>query len=129
LDFGFWIGEYLINQNGIRIRAIAAASQPEDKMDINHVLIQIVIAVICAGVANILVPRRIPGKLVGLILIGWAGVWLGDWGFALLRREYGINFPFLTWQIQGVLIIPAILGCAVVLYLVTTFIKWGRYST
>jgi uncharacterized membrane protein YeaQ/YmgE (transglycosylase-associated protein family) len=53
------------------------------------------------------------------VLIGLAGVWLGEWGFTQLRSQFGINYTFLYWQIQGVLIIPAIIGSAIVLYLVT----------
>ncbi|HEY9647194.1 MAG TPA: hypothetical protein V6C88_12530 [Chroococcidiopsis sp.] len=97
-------------------------------MDITRLLVQVVIAILCAGVANILVPRKIPGKLLGLVLIGLAGVWLGDWGFGLLRQEYGLNVPLLFLNVQGVLIIPAIIGCAIVLYVVTTVLKWGRYG-
>lgn len=98
-------------------------------MDIANVLVKLVIAIVCAGVANVLVPRRIPGRLIGLILIGMAGVLLGEWGFALLRERFGLNFAFLYWNIQGVFIIPAIIGSAIVLYLVTTMLKWWRYGT
>jgi uncharacterized membrane protein YeaQ/YmgE (transglycosylase-associated protein family) len=98
------------------------------EMDVPHLLTKLLIAVVCAGVANILVPRSIPGRLAGLILIGLAGVWFGEWGFDLLRREFGVNYRFLYWQIQGVLIVPAIVGCAIVLYVVTAFLRWGRYS-
>lgn len=97
-------------------------------MNIPHLLIKLLIAVICAGLADILVPRRVPGGLAGLVLIGLAGIWLGEWGFSLLRQEFGISFAFLYWQIQGVLIIPAVIGCTIVLYLVTAFIQWGRYG-
>ncbi len=97
-------------------------------MDIPHLVVQVVVAIVCAGVSNILIPRRIPGKFLGLILIGLAGVWVGEWGFWLLRQRFGINYWFLYWQIQGVLIIPAIIGSAIVLYLITTFLKWGRYG-
>lgn len=97
-------------------------------MSVPHLVIKLLIAIICAGLADLLVPRRVPGGLAGLVLIGLAGIWVGEWGFALLKREFGINFTFLYWQIQGVLLIPAIIGCAIVLYLVTAFISWGRYS-
>lgn len=97
-------------------------------MDAPRLLVQIILAMICAGIANILIPRKIPGKLVGLLLIGLAGVWFGEWGFVLLRQRFGINYAFLYWNIQGVLIIPAIIGSAVVMYLVTTLLRWGRYT-
>ncbi|MEB3358872.1 MAG: hypothetical protein VKK04_19255 [Synechococcales bacterium] len=97
-------------------------------MDIPHLVVQVIVAIVCAGIANVLVPRRIPGKLTGLILIGLVGVWLGEWGLAQLQRAYGFNYPFLTWDIEGVEIVPAIIGSAIVLYLVTAFMKWGRYQ-
>lgn len=96
-------------------------------MDIPHLIVQIVIAILCAGIATILIPRRIPGKLIGMIAIGLAGVWLGEWGAELLRQGYGINYSFLNWNIEGVPIVPAIIGSAIILYLVTSFLKWGRY--
>jgi len=97
-------------------------------MDITQLAVQVVVAIVCAGIANILVPRRIPGKLFGLVVIGLLGVWLGQWGFALIRQRFGINFEVLSWDIQGVLIIPAIIGSAIVLYLVTLFLKLGHFD-
>jgi uncharacterized membrane protein YeaQ/YmgE (transglycosylase-associated protein family) len=93
-----------------------------------NLLTKLVIAIICGSLANILVPRRIPGGLTGLILIGLAGTWLGEWTFVLFRREYGINFSFLYWQIQGVLIIPAVIGCAIVLYVISAILRWWRFN-
>ncbi|HIK54480.1 MAG TPA: hypothetical protein IGS37_04890 [Synechococcales cyanobacterium M55_K2018_004] len=98
-------------------------------MDLTRLAVQLVVAVVCAGVASILVPRRIPGKIWGLFFIGLLGVWVGEWGFALLRQQFNLNVQFLTWQVEGVLIIPAIVGSAIVLYLLTLFMRWGRYST
>ncbi|MBF1999808.1 MAG: hypothetical protein IGS38_03720 [Synechococcales cyanobacterium M58_A2018_015] len=95
-------------------------------MDIPQLLIKAVIALVCAAIADIFVPRRVPGGIAGQILIGLAGIWLGEWGVAILRRDYGINYEFLSWQVQGVLIIPSIIGCTVVLYGVTALIRWGR---
>jgi uncharacterized membrane protein YeaQ/YmgE (transglycosylase-associated protein family) len=94
---------------------------------ITTLLVKLVIAIVCASAANILVPRRIPGGLAGLILIGLAGIWLGEWAFALMRREFGLNFSFLYWQVQQVLIIPAIVGCAIVLYLVSALIQGWHF--
>ena len=90
-------------------------------------LVKLVIAIVCASAANFLVPRRIPGGLAGLILIGLAGIWLGEWAFLLMRREFGLNFSFLYWQVQQVLIVPAIVGCAIVLYLVSGLIQGWRF--
>ncbi|MBE9181811.1 hypothetical protein IQ268_24905 [Oculatella sp. LEGE 06141] len=97
-------------------------------MDVPHLLVQLVVALACAGAATVLIPRQIPGQLVGLFLVGFAGVWLGEWGFGLLYREYGLDHQLLRWQIQDVLIVPAIIGSAIVLYVVTAFLRWGRYS-
>jgi uncharacterized membrane protein YeaQ/YmgE (transglycosylase-associated protein family) len=97
-------------------------------MDLYQLLTQIAIAIVCAGLANVLIPRRVPGKLAGLILIGFAGVWLGDWAYNFVQREYGLNIDLLNWQVQGVEIIPSIIGSAVILYVLTAFLKWGRYT-
>lgn len=100
----------------------------KNEMNIPHLLIKLLIAIICAGLADILVPRRIPGGLAGLIMVGLAGIWFGEWAVALLRQAFGINFAFLSWQVQGVLIVPAVIGCAIILYLVTSFLQWARYG-
>jgi uncharacterized membrane protein YeaQ/YmgE (transglycosylase-associated protein family) len=97
-------------------------------MDVPHLVVQVAIAIGCAVLANILVPRTIPGKFAGLILIGLAGVWLGEWGFLLLNKEYGIDHPLFHWQIEGVFIIPAVLGSTVILYVITALLKWGKYG-
>lgn len=98
-------------------------------MDISTLLVQLMIALVCAGLATILIPRRIPGKLFGLILIGLGGVWLGGWVFELFRERFGLDSNILQWGIQGVPIIPSIVGSAIILYIVTTLLKWGRYGT
>jgi len=97
-------------------------------MDLTRLLVQLLIAIVCASIANILVPRQIPGKGVGLIILGLAGVYVGEWGATLLKRQYGLSFPGLEWAIQGVPILPSIIGSAVILYLVTAFLSWGHYG-
>ena len=98
-------------------------------MTLTRFLVQALIALACAGVATILLPRRIPGKLFGLALIGFAGVWLGEWILSYLNTAYGVQIPaFMTWAFHGVPIFPAILGSAIILYIVTTFLSWGRYQ-
>ncbi|MEO0489158.1 MAG: hypothetical protein AAF215_25940 [Cyanobacteria bacterium P01_A01_bin.123] len=97
-------------------------------MDLQKLLIQLVIAIVCAGLANFLVPRRIPGKLIGLVLIGLAGVLLGEWVVNFFARQYGFSLDILTWGIQDVPIIPSVLGSTIILYVVTTFLSWGRYG-
>lgn len=98
-------------------------------MDITRLLVQIVIALACAGLATFLLPRKIPGKLFGLAVIGFAGVWLGEWVLGFVKSTYRLPVPdFITWNIQGVPIVPAVLGSVVVLYIVTAFLSWGRYQ-
>jgi len=96
-------------------------------MDITQLAVQVVVAILAAGVANILVPRRIPGKLAGLVLIGLVGVWIGEWGFSLMQQRFNLYLPVLSWNIQGVQIIPAVFGCAIVLYVVTLLLKMTRF--
>lgn len=95
-------------------------------MDLSHLAVQLVLAIVCASIANILIPRQIPGKFLGLILTGLVGVWVGEVGFQYLRTEFNLNYSVLYWNIQGVPIIPAIIGSAIVIYIVTTFLSWGR---
>jgi uncharacterized membrane protein YeaQ/YmgE (transglycosylase-associated protein family) len=97
-------------------------------MDITRLLVQVVIAIVCAGIANLLVPRRIPGKIVGLVVIGLVGVVLGEWVVSFLASEYSFRLDLLDYQLQGVAIIPAIIGSVIVLYVVTAFLSWGRYG-
>lgn len=98
-------------------------------MDLTHLVIQGVITLACAGIAAFLLPRRIPGKLVGLALIGLVGVWLGEAMVTFVNRTYRFSMPgFVTWDVHGVAILPAIVGSAVILYAVTTLLSWGRYQ-
>lgn len=97
-------------------------------MELSTLLIKLLIAIACAVAANLLVPRRIPGKFVGLILIGLAGVLVGEWGVVLLQQRFGLNWMFLYWNVEGVLIVPAIVGSAIILYLVTLVMKLWRYG-
>ncbi|HIK44866.1 MAG TPA: hypothetical protein IGR64_08240 [Leptolyngbyaceae cyanobacterium M65_K2018_010] len=96
--------------------------------ELTRLLIQILIAIACATVANILIPRQIPGKTVGLVLIGLAGVFLGEWIAQSLLRQYSRSLPWLMWSFQGVPIVPSVVGSMIVLYLVTAFLSWGRYG-
>jgi uncharacterized membrane protein YeaQ/YmgE (transglycosylase-associated protein family) len=96
-------------------------------MNISRFVVQLVVAIVCAGIGNILIPRQIPGKVLGLIIIGLLGVWLGEWGFGWLNRQYGLDHAILRWQIQGVSIVPSVIGSAIVIYVVTTLLRWGKY--
>lgn len=94
-------------------------------MDFLELLLQLVIAIFCASLANILIPRQIPGKGIGLVLIGLTGVFIGQGVVNYLQRQFGLSFAILNYEIQGVPIVPSILGSAVVLYLVSTLIGWA----
>jgi uncharacterized membrane protein YeaQ/YmgE (transglycosylase-associated protein family) len=98
-------------------------------MDLGTLFVQLVIALVCAGLATVLIPRRIPGKLLGLILIGLGGVWLGEWVFELFKQRFGFELEILSWGIEGVPIIPSVVGSAIILYVVTTLLKWGHYGS
>lgn len=93
-----------------------------------HLAVQLIVAILCAGVANILIPRRIPGRFLGLMLTGLVGVWLGEVVFNFLRDQYGLSHDALDWAVLGVPLIPSLIGSLVVLYVVTTFFRWGRYT-
>ncbi len=97
-------------------------------MNMNALVVQLVIAIACGVIGNMLIPREIPGKFLGLVVIGFVGVWLGAWGYGLLRAQYGIDFSILHWQIAGVPIVPSIVGSAIVIYVLTAILQWGRYS-
>lgn len=94
-------------------------------MDLTTLLLQLVIAIVCAGIANILIPRQIPGKGVGLVLIGLTGVFIGQWFANYLRQQYGISLAIFEFKLQGVPIVPSIIGSVIVLYVVTAVIAWG----
>ncbi|MBD2105954.1 hypothetical protein [Nodosilinea sp. FACHB-13] len=96
--------------------------------DLISLLVQVLIAMACAFAANILVPRQVPGKLLGLVLIGLIGVFVGQWVADYLLQRYSFSLPWLTWNFQGVPLVPSIIGSTIVLYIVTAFLSWGRYG-
>lgn len=95
---------------------------------VSHMLVQLLSAIVCAGIANMLLPRQIPGKFVGFVLTGLVGVWLGEAVFKLLKAQHELNYPFLSWGIGGVAVVPSIIGCTIIIYVVTTFLQWGHYN-
>lgn len=96
--------------------------------NITRLLIQLVIAIACASLANLLLPRRIPGGVLGLMVIGLAGVFVGEWASKIASSQYNLNWVWLKWQVEGVPIIPSLVGSLIVLYVVTAFLSWGRYG-
>ena len=97
-------------------------------MDLSHLAVQLMIAIVCAGLANALLPRQIPGKFLGLIATGLVGVWVGELGSKLLKSEFGVDFAILHWGIQGVPILSSVIGSAIVIFLTNAFLRWGRYG-
>ncbi|MEB3267016.1 MAG: hypothetical protein VKJ09_00590 [Leptolyngbya sp.] len=93
-----------------------------------RLLVQLLIALGCAALATLLLPRRVPGKIFGLVVMGFAGVWLGEWALKFLKSNYGLSVAVLEWSYQGVPILPSVIGSAVILYVVTAFLSWGRYN-
>jgi uncharacterized membrane protein YeaQ/YmgE (transglycosylase-associated protein family) len=96
-------------------------------MTLSKIFIQLVVALVCAGIANVLIPREIPGKTLGLLIIGLAGVLLGEWVVDFLKQTYNLHLAFLEWEFREVPIIPAIIGSTLVLYVFTGVFSWGRY--
>ncbi len=97
-------------------------------MDITAIVVKLVVAIVCAGIGTLLIPRQMPGGWFGYIVVGLAGVWLGDWAYSALDNQYGLNFPVLDWGLAGVRILPSVVGSAVILFVATAFLKWGRYG-
>lgn len=98
-------------------------------MDLSGLAVQLIIASVCGLLGNFLIPRQVPGKFLGLVVVGFVGVWLGAWVYHLLKTQYGVAAPFLSWNVVNVPIIPSILGSAVVIYALTTVLRWGRYNS
>ncbi|MGK7888022.1 MAG: GlsB/YeaQ/YmgE family stress response membrane protein [Leptolyngbyaceae cyanobacterium] len=102
---------------------------PMETVTITRLGVQLVVATVCAGIAYTLIPRRIPGHIVGLMLLGLFGVWVGEWLLDYLGQMYNLRqFAFLYWDVQQVRILPAIVGCTLVMYLLKLFLQWGRYE-
>ncbi|MEL6137583.1 MAG: hypothetical protein AAFQ61_07440 [Cyanobacteria bacterium J06626_23] len=97
-------------------------------MLIAKIFIQLMLALVCAGIANIILPRQMPGKSIGALLVGFAGVLLGEWLVNLLQRTLGIDLGVLAWEFQGIPILPAILISTLVLYLFTLLFGEQRYG-
>ena len=93
-----------------------------------HLAVQLIVAICCAYIATILIPRQVPGRFLGLMVVGLVGVWLGESMFRFLKTQYGLSHAFLRWAILGVPIVPSIVGSVVVLYIITTLVRGRRYT-
>jgi uncharacterized membrane protein YeaQ/YmgE (transglycosylase-associated protein family) len=78
-------------------------------------LISIVMAIIIGYVADIFVKNRMPGGIIGSMVAGFAGAWLGSYLFG----SFG---PVIA----GFAIIPAIIGAILVIFLVGLITRGRR---
>jgi uncharacterized membrane protein YeaQ/YmgE (transglycosylase-associated protein family) len=74
-------------------------------MSILGFLLYCLVAALCAGIAEYIVPGRIPGGLLTSVIFGIIGAWIG----ASLMGSMG---PVLA----GVAVLPAIIGSAVLIF-------------
>jgi uncharacterized membrane protein YeaQ/YmgE (transglycosylase-associated protein family) len=79
-------------------------------MGILSFILFLIIAAACAGIAEYFVPGRAPGGFIATAIIGVIGAWVGS----SLMGSVG---PSLA----GVSLIPAILGAAIVVFLIGLF--------
>jgi uncharacterized membrane protein YeaQ/YmgE (transglycosylase-associated protein family) len=107
-----------------------ARSPPHEKanMELLSLLIKLGIAIACALIGKALLTRTSKGGFGGLILLGFMGIYLGEWGDQLLRERLGLNVPALQWQLVGVQILPALAGSLVIIFLVYSFMDWARLN-
>ena len=81
-------------------------------MEILMFIMYCVVAAVCAGIAAYLVPGRIPGGFLTAVLFGVVGAWIG-------HSLMGGLGPALF----GVAIIPAVIGSAILVFVVSLFAR------
>lgn len=74
-------------------------------MGILGFLVFLLVAAVCAWVADYLVPGRIPGGFFAAAIVGLIGAWLGTALFGSLGPELG-----------GVSVLPAIIGSGLLVF-------------
>ncbi|MBS2970924.1 GlsB/YeaQ/YmgE family stress response membrane protein [Metabacillus sp. KIGAM252] len=80
-----------------------------------NLIVSILVALVIGWIGDLLVKNTMPGGIIGSIIAGFAGAWLGS---ALL----GAWGP----EIAGFYIIPAIIGAAIVVFLTGLIFKATR---
>lgn len=71
-----------------------------------------IVASVCAGIAAYMVPGRIPGGFLTSVVFGILGAWIGG----SMVGEIGPAF-------FGVAILPAILGSAILVFVLSLFAR------
>lgn len=69
-------------------------------------LLSLVVGGIIGAIAESLMNRQVPGGILGNIILGFIGAWVGS-----------LIFGDLGFVIQGFAVIPAILGSLIVVFL------------
>jgi uncharacterized membrane protein YeaQ/YmgE (transglycosylase-associated protein family) len=77
-------------------------------MSILTLLLFLVVAAVCAGIAEYVVPGRVPGGFLTLAIIGVIGAWIG-----------GSLFGTIGPSVFGVTLIPTILGAAILVFVLS----------
>lgn len=77
-------------------------------MSILSFLLFLVVAAVCAGIAEYLVPGQVPGGFLTLAVVGVIGAWIG-----------GNLFGTIGPSIYGVTLIPTILGAAILVFVLS----------
>jgi uncharacterized membrane protein YeaQ/YmgE (transglycosylase-associated protein family) len=83
-------------------------------MDILGFLIFMVVAAVCAWIADLIVPGTIPGGFLAAAVVGVIGAWMGTAIFGSFGPELG-----------GVSVLPAIIGSGILIF-VLALVARGR---
>jgi uncharacterized membrane protein YeaQ/YmgE (transglycosylase-associated protein family) len=79
-------------------------------MTILGFLFYCLVAAVCAGVADYVAPGRVPGGFLASVVVGIIGAWIG-----------GMMFGAMGPALAGVSLLPAILGSALLIFLLSLF--------
>lgn len=69
-------------------------------------IISLVVGGLIGWVAELIMNREVPGGVIGNIILGFIGAWLGG----LLLGDWG-------WTIEGFAVFPAIIGAIIVVFI------------
>jgi uncharacterized membrane protein YeaQ/YmgE (transglycosylase-associated protein family) len=87
-------------------------------MSILGFILFLIVAAVCAGIAEMLVPGAVPGGFFASAIVGIIGAWIGT---AL--------FGSLGPSLAGVPLLPAILGSAIFVFLLSLISRARRAHT